>query len=177
MKILITKSQYDRLLKPSEKMKERLKSMGAEDGAKFVGGYQNYINIMFDGNIENYFKELGLPPYYITKDGMNMYIHNTIVDLLNLRDTGFRLGNERPLGAFRWKSGGIDYRVNASLIPINREMLLNNSVLKQGQYWKVLGSSGDSGWGYTYISKRNIIGKRGRQQIFRQIIERYGLNS
>ena len=176
MKILITKSQYDRLVKPSKKMKERLKSMGAETAVKFVGGYKNYINIMFGGNIQKYFKELGLPPYYITKDGMDMYIHNTIVDLLNLRDYAIRVGDEKPLGAFIWRSGGINYRVSISLKPINREMVFNNSLLKKGQYWKVLGSSGDSGWGYSYISQINTIGKRGRQQLFKQIIDRYGLD-
>ena len=44
---------------------------------------------------------------------------------------------------------------------------------------RVIGRSGDYGFGDSYagISKRNTIGKRGRTQIFKQIIEKYKLNS
>jgi hypothetical protein len=38
-----------------------------------------------------------------------------------------------------------------------------------------VGSSGDYGFGHHFINKRNTLGKRYRQQIFKQIIEKYGL--
>jgi hypothetical protein len=39
----------------------------------------------------------------------------------------------------------------------------------------VVGTSGDSGFGYSFINKRNTLGKRARQQIFKQIIDKYNL--
>jgi hypothetical protein len=41
--------------------------------------------------------------------------------------------------------------------------------------YKVVGASGDSGFGYSFITKRNTLGKRNRQQIFSQIIDKYKL--
>jgi hypothetical protein len=45
------------------------------------------------------------------------------------------------------------------------------------QFFKVVGVSGDSGFGYGFITKRNTLGKRVRTQIFQQIIDKYDLNS
>ena len=42
--------------------------------------------------------------------------------------------------------------------------------------WRVVGSSGDHGFGYPWISRRNTLGKRARLQIFKQIINKYNLN-
>jgi len=39
----------------------------------------------------------------------------------------------------------------------------------------VVGTSGDSGFGYGFINKRNTLGKRYRQQIFKQIIDKFEL--
>jgi hypothetical protein len=43
-------------------------------------------------------------------------------------------------------------------------------------YYKVLGASGDSGFGYSFITKKNTLGVRYRQQIFKQIIDKYDLS-
>jgi hypothetical protein len=43
--------------------------------------------------------------------------------------------------------------------------------------WRVVGTSGDSGFGYGFISTRNTLGKRARMQIFKQIIDKYKLDS
>jgi hypothetical protein len=42
---------------------------------------------------------------------------------------------------------------------------------------RVAGTCGDHGFGYSFISQRNKIGKRGRAQIFKQIIEKYNLKN
>jgi hypothetical protein len=41
--------------------------------------------------------------------------------------------------------------------------------------YRVVGTSGDFGFGYSFITKRNTLGKRNRQQIFSQIMDKYGL--
>jgi hypothetical protein len=41
--------------------------------------------------------------------------------------------------------------------------------------WRVVGQSGDYGFGYSFITKRNTLGKRARTQIYNQIIDKYDL--
>jgi hypothetical protein len=51
-------------------------------------------------------------------------------------------------------------------------------ILNSGQkIWRVVGQSGDYGFGYSFITKKNTLGKRARRQIFQQVIDKYGLNS
>jgi hypothetical protein len=42
-------------------------------------------------------------------------------------------------------------------------------------YWKVVGTSGSHGFGYAFITKRETLGVRYRQQIFKQILDKYDL--
>ena len=42
--------------------------------------------------------------------------------------------------------------------------------------WGVIGTSGDSGFGYWWIANKNTLGLRHRTQIYKQIIERFKLN-
>jgi len=164
--------QEEETSKFGDKMKDMLWSMDINRAQRYVGGYKNYVDIMFDGDIDNFFEEKGIEPYYITDDGMNMYLHDAFIDVLGLRPTGWR--NGRKLDSFTWKRAGINYRLDVTLIPTDPNDFFN-SPLKDGKYWKVIGRSGDYGWGFPFTTKRQTIGKRGRQQIFKQIIDRFGL--
>lgn len=173
IKSLLYEQEEETTSKFNNPMKDRLWAMDVNVAQKYVGGYKNYIDIMFDGDVDKYFEELRQEKYYITEDGMDMYINDTFVDILGLRPTGYK--NGRVLGPFKWKSAGMNYRITVVLYPLTPDRFVVPSPLKDHKWWKVTGTSGDSGWGLPYFTKRQTIGKRGRQQIFKQIIEKFGL--
>ncbi len=97
-----------------------------------------------------------------------MYIDELLIQSLNLKDTW--TGHEKILGNFRWTSGGVDYKFT---VYMSKSFFSHNGQ----ELRRVTGSSGDHGFGVHWITKRNTIGKRGRTQIFKQIIEKYNLKS
>lgn len=109
--------------------------------------------------------------FMITNNGMAMYIHDAV--LKSLQTYALPNNNRKKeilLGDFVWKSAGMNYKFTAYVRPLKS----NN---EETEWWKVIGNSGDSGFGFFWLTKRNTIGKRGRQQIFKQIINRFDLNS
>jgi hypothetical protein len=150
-------------------VKELIKTSGLKTASDTLGGIDSLVKIAFDGDIMKYYEEMGFKPIRITDDGMNMYIDELIVNTFGLEPKGSGVfKNEINLGDFTWKSGGMNYRFTASLMP--------RVDSKTGQKsWRVVGISGDSGFGYGFITQRNTIGKRGRAQIFKQIIDKYNL--
>lgn len=169
---LILEQEEETISKFNNPMKDSLWAMDVHTAQKYVGGYKNYIDIMFDGDIDKYFEELGQESYYMSNDGMEMYINDAFIDVLGLRPTGWK--NSRELGAFTWTSGGMNYRIDVFVTPTPRSYFGLEQPEDQ-KFWRVIGKSGDSGWGFPFILKKHTIGKRGRQQIFKQIIERFGL--
>lgn len=169
---LILEQEEETISKFNNPMKDNLWAMDVHTAQKYVGGYKNYIDIMFDGDIDKYFEELGQKKYYIPNNGMEMYINDAFIDVLGLRPTGWK--NSRELGAFTWTSGGMNYRIDVFVTPTPRSYFGLEQPEDQ-KFWRVIGKSGDSGWGFPFILKKHTIGKRGRQQIFKQIIERFGL--
>jgi hypothetical protein len=139
---------------------------GVRETAKLFGGINNMVNSVFDGDYEKFIKEFNILPYRISSDP-NLYINDFMVDLLDLPETNSPRP-EKQLGDFRWTSGGINYKFTARLYRIN----YTNGEIE----WRVVGTSGDSGFGYSFISKRNTLGKRARMQIFKQIIDKYDLD-
>lgn len=110
-----------------------------------------------------------LEPYRISSEP-NLYIDDSVVQALEgiLPDT--RAGQkEKRLGDFTWTSGGMRYKFTATLYPI--------TYANGKKMWRVIGNSGDHGFGYSWITKRNTLGKRARTQIFKQIIDRYNLDN
>jgi hypothetical protein len=109
--------------------------------------------------------------FKIKSDGTAMYINNSTVELLKKYALPTHTQNRRKkeilLGTFTWTSSGINYKFVAYLYPYENG--------KGEKWWKVVGNSGDSGFGWGWITKRNLIGKRGRKQIFKQIIDRFDL--
>lgn len=159
------------VVKESEDDKELLKSMvddiGLDDTIKYIGGVKNYINVMYDGDLANFAKENNITLVYISQDGLRLYINDLLVRILNLPSSTFLGNKEKELGKFRYGTKNhIPYAFNAKLV---------KTKLGEQDYWKVIGTSGDFGFGYSFITKRNTMGKRHRQQIYKQIIDKYDL--
>jgi len=169
MKIIITEDQRDSM---KEDLRDLTKDVGLITASKAVGGIYNYLKILYDGDIRQFYKENNYVPYKISDSGMIMYVDDVMVHYLNLKDS---FKNEKLLGDFGYgPKGGIRYKFTAKVYrPVDYLPFE-----EYGQYfWKVVGTSGDSGFGYSFISQRNTLGKRARMQIFQQIIDKYDLNS
>lgn len=161
-------------IKITEKQLEKINNLITEKGVSFVvklmGGTQNLLKL-FGGDLISYYEYTGYVPYKFDSTGENMYIDNLLIESLNLDDvSNQRYNSGKKLGDFRWTSGGINYKVNTILSSTFKSV--NGQELR-----RVIGRSGDSGFGDAYAGTSNKIGKRGRAQIFKQIIEKYNLNS
>jgi hypothetical protein len=174
MKYIISESQYNTIfLREEDSRKEKYRKLIQDHGFEYVsellGGPKALLRNVFNDDIKKYYEETGLKPYKISSDGMIMYIDDFIIQSLGLNVRTFFNNEEVNLGDFRWTSGGMNYKFSAqaraSVGQTNGQKL-----------WKVAGNSGDSGFGYAFMSKKNTIGKRGRQQIFKQIIDKFGLD-
>ena len=151
-----------------EAIKSMIKKSGLETAARVMGGINNIINIVYDGDLLKFSEDVTIPIVYMSTDGMNLYLHSALVDQLGLENLNSytNFSNPKTLGKFRYGSkNDIPYAFTANLEPTR----LHNI------YYKVVGSSGDSGFGYHFISKKNTLGKRYRQQTFKQIIDKYNL--
>ena len=155
--------------KVKDQLKQSIEDNGLLDTIQYIGGADNLVRILYDGDIMKFYEESGFTPVKITEDGMNMYIDDLIIlsfDLpINIRT---RNQEEVLLGDFRWGSKGSNYKFTARA----RSFISQNNGQK---LWRVVGTSGDYGFGYSFITKRNTMGKKGRDQIFQQIIDKYDL--
>jgi len=142
--------------------------IGLYNAIKVVGGFNNFIKIVYDGDTKEFFKDNDIEPYHITSEP-NLFISDIIVQLMELKNAPFSSGNEKSIGDFYWVSGGIKYKFNAYL----KRFKYDSGKVE----WRVVGQSGDSGFGYSFISQKNTLGKRARMQIFQQIIDKYNLDS
>ena len=147
-------------------IKSLIKKSGLETAARVMGGLNNIIDIVYDGDLIKFSEDTITPIAYMSTDGLNLYLHEALVKQLGIQDTTHP-NDEYYLGKFIFgsKNGG-EYSIHTRLEP-NR--------LHNQRYYKVVGSSGDYGFGHHFISKRNTLGKRYRQQIFKQIIDKYNL--
>jgi hypothetical protein len=160
MDIKITERQREKII-------DLLTTKKTGDVIKLLGGVNNLLKL-FNNDLKEFYKSTGFVPYKFDSTGENMYIDNHLLESLNLEDSWNK--KEKKLGDFRWTSGGMNYKFTAHAS--------SPFISHQGQELRrVLGTCGDSGFGYSFISKRNTIGKRGRKQIFKQIIEKYNLDS
>jgi hypothetical protein len=131
-----------------------------------VMGIENIIKIAYDGDIIKFSEDTTTPLAYMSLDRMNLYLHKALVDELGLKDIKYY--NEKELGKFGYgPKVGHRYLFTATLYP---------TTLHNQNYYKVVGTSGDSGFGYSFINKKNILGVGYRRQIFKQIIDKYDLS-
>jgi hypothetical protein len=160
MDIKITERQREKII-------DFLTTKKTGDVIKLLGGVNNLLKI-FNNDLKEFYKSTGFVPYKFDSTGENMYIDNLLIESLNLEDSWNK--KEKKLGDFRWTSSGINYTFTAHATSPFKSHL--------GQELRrVAGTCGDHGFGYSFISQRNKIGKRGRAQIFKQIIEKYNLKS
>jgi hypothetical protein len=164
----ILREEFEERSSRKIKLQNLIDELGILKASKAVGGAKNLIKILYGVDIDRYYKENNIEPYKITNEP-NLYIDDLLVQSLELPEGRFLNKDEKMLGDFRWTSQGINYRFTALLYPIK-----SSGVTKM---WRVVGSSGDYGFGYRHISKRNTLGKRARMQIFKQIIDKYNLDS
>ena len=151
-----------------ELIDDLIREYGIDTAIKYLGGIDNYINIRYDGDIKEYSKENNLKLVIISDDKMNMYINELLVKKLGIEDNKYTSKGEKKLGKFGYgPKNGMQFAFNAELIPGPKKHNLT--------YYRVVGSSGDSGFGYSFINKRNTLGKRYREQIFNQIVDKYKL--
>jgi hypothetical protein len=170
MKDLIRKVLREELTNKQQMLVDLTKSSGFKTASNAVGGIDNYINILYGGDFKKFIEDNNIQVVKFSNDGMNMYIHPLLADLLGAKDKKFLGADYLNLGKFRYGTQGTNgsgYSFNAELMPMKQ----NGEVVN----YKVVGTSGDSGFGYSFITKRNTLGKRNRQQIFKQIIDKYGL--
>jgi hypothetical protein len=147
-------------------IKSLIKTSGIETASKMMGGIDNIVNIIYDGDIKKFSEDTTTPLVYASQDQMALYLHELIVNKLGLENANIST-RQKTLGKFRYGTkNGIPYAFTANLSPTR---------LHDQPYYKVVGTSGDSGFGYAFINKRDTLGKRYRQQIFKQIIDKYDL--
>lgn len=168
MKDFIRKVLREELTNKQQMLVDLTKSSGFKTASNAVGGIDNYINILYGGDFKKFIEDNNIQVVKFSNDGMNMYIHPLLADLLGAKDKKFLGADYLDLGKFGYgPQGGIRYSFNAELMPMKQDGEVVN--------YRVVGTSGDSGFGYSFITKRNTLGKRNRQQIFKQIIDKYGL--
>jgi len=149
-------------------LREKIKTLGVNEVVKLVGGVDILLKVAFNGDLKTFYEYTDYVPYKISSTGEMMYIDEMLILTLNLEDDWSK--KEKKLGDFRWTSSGMNYKFTAYATP--------PTITNTGQVLRrVAGTCGDHGFGYSFISKRNTIGKRGKAQIFKQIIEKYKLNS
>ena len=151
-----------------DSMKSMLKKLGMDVTSKLIGGVDYLISVLYDGDIMKFSEDTHTPLAYMSVDKKSLYLHDALVEKLGLNDnTRLQHRGEKELGDFKF--GAKDhmmYKFTARLYPIK---------LHDQPYYKVVGLSGDSGFGYGFITKKNTLGLRHRQQIFKQIIDKYNL--
>jgi|688.fasta_scaffold46257_10 hypothetical protein len=152
------------------------KKYGVKFAIKVVGGIDTYIKIMHDGDLSNFYKKSKLTPYHLSDNKMTLYIDDFIVQMYGFEDDKFATAKQsKKLGDFRYGTKDhMCYKFEAHICP---HFLNGNSNFMNGQkMWRVQGTSGDKGFDYWWITKKNTLGVRHRTQIYKQIIERFKLN-
>lgn len=172
MKELIRKILKEEVEVPEKvSMKDAIKQMIDDEGltaaTELFGGLSNLIKTAYNGDLKEFSKDTGTKLAKISIDGTRMYIHEVLVDELGLEDKTWLTRPEKKLGDFSFgPKNGTQYKFTASLTPTT----VNNQ-----PYYRVVGTSGDLGFGYGWITIKNTLGKRYRAQIYNQIIDRFNL--
>ena len=172
MKELIRKILNEEVEVPEKvSMKDSLRQMIDDEGltaaTELFGGLSNLIKTVYRGDLKEFSKDTGTKLAWISIDGTRMFIHEVLIDELGLEDNPWHARPEKELGDFRFgNKNGTQYKFTSRVTPITID----------GQpYYKVIGTSGDSGFGYGWISTKNLLRRTYRGQIFQQIIDKYNL--
>lgn len=104
--------------------------------------------------------------YYISNNGMTMILNREVVEFLLRKEGGGGITSNDDTILYKrieYRQSGGKYTMLVYFYPTT----LSNGVLS----YKVIGRSGDYGWGFRWLSNKNVFGKQVRNQIFRKIIE------
>jgi len=167
MKDLIKKILKEETEEPSDNdLKGLYNEIGWHQIERMFGSVSNYIKMVYDRNLKEFYKNENVRPYYIREGNeVNMYFDDNLVQHLNLEDFG---KDEKKLGKFKFgRKNDTQYSFDARLRKVNH---VDGKVV-----WRVVGMSGSSGFGYSFISKRETLGKTYRNQIYQQIVDKYNL--
>ena len=168
MRDLIKKILREQTESKKDAIKSMIKKSGLETAARVMGGVENLIKILYDGDLIKFSEDTTTPLAYMSLDRMNLYLHKALVDELGIEESKSWYSGEKEFGEFSFGlKNGHEFKFNARLRP----QRLHDQI-----YYKVLGMSGDYGFGYSDITKKNTLGVRYRQQIFKQIIDKYDLS-
>jgi len=168
MKYIITEQQLNDIPEgePSKgkTIRRLIKDIGLVEVAEIIGGLERVIDLGYGGDMKWLVRDTGFNLIYKSNDGMNLFIHKVLADKLPVKEL---FNGDKELGKFRFgPKNDVGYAFTAVLMP----------TVKMGEpYYRVVGRSGDSGFGYNDILKKHILGKRYRDQIFKQIIDKYDL--
>lgn len=154
-----------------EKIRGLIKSAGLKNASEIVGGIERLVKLGYDNDIKEYAKDNDIKLVEISDNNPpNMFIDDLIIEKLNLSDFS---KSEKELGKFRYGpyGKGEDYLFNARVRKVKK---IVNGI--EQNLWHVVGTSGSYGFGYSYLSKVDTMGKKVRLQIFKQIIDKYNLS-
>jgi len=166
--------EHIRKVLQEETLKQALQNAIEDEGIEFtsnlVGGIKNFIKILYDGDLKSFHKQNEISPYLIVIKRYRpnytlpeMYISEFLVSELNM--------DVNNMGKFKWgpKKDNLPYTVFC-------ELNLPSEKLPNGfNYYRVKGKGSGYNFGYGY-GGRNIE-KTYRKQIFKQIIDKYNLDS
>jgi hypothetical protein len=167
MDIKITEKQRERILK-------LLSNRNPQEVFKLLGGVDNFLKIL-NNDFKEFYEITGYIPYTIDNlNGGRMLIDKILIDSLNLEDRQHWSNGEKQLGHFIFGTkNGPKYTFNARATG----KAINNS---NGQeFMSVAGMCVDLGLGFGYgdLKEKEKLGKRAQSQIYKQIIEKYNLDS
>lgn len=143
--------------KPSDRMKSFLRNLDYETGVKYAGGTEEYLNLAFDGDLEEFSKSK-LPLVVFDPKEVTLKIHKLLIDRMNLPSDS--LG--KFLGKFSTKKNYLF------------TLRIRHHVSSKG-YSHLSGQSGDYGFGLSLFSKKNTAGKREKLELYKKVIDKYNL--
>ena len=167
MDIKITEKQRERILK-------LLTNRNPQEVFKLLGGVDNFLKLV-NNDFKEFYEITGYVPYTIDNlNGGRMLIDEILIDSLNLEDRLHWSNGEKQLGFFIFGTkNGPKYVFSARVTG----KAINN---RNGQeFMSVAGMCVDLGLGFGYgdLKQKEMLGKRAKSQIFKQIIEKYNLES
>ena len=152
----------------AKQIKRVLKDKGVEYASEFFGGMENLLNWAYDGDLEKFAKDNDIKLVNFSSDGLMLLIDEFLVKKMKLKARPFDGNIRLELGKFSYGPKSSPYKVNAYLIK-------TPSRYPWGDYYRVIAIGGDYGFGFYGITQRNTLGKKYRQQIYNQIIDKYKL--
>lgn len=167
MDIKITEKQREKIIK-------LLSNRNPQEVFKLLGGVDNFLKIV-NNDLKEFYELTGYVPYTRDElDGGRMHIDKILIDRLNLEDKPHWIDEQKKLGDFIiGTKNGPKYTFNA--VAIGKVINTTN-----GQVFMIVGGMCDElglGFGYTDLKQKEMLGKRAKSQIYKQIIEKYNLDS